>query len=78
MYQGDIQGKYNYQHNDTFMGFHCGNTNTKKLSSNILKYLKQCLSKMPERNSTMVWIILFYQYMAIEALHDWKMGADFV
>jgi len=26
MYESDIKGKFKYTHNDTFMGFHCGNT----------------------------------------------------
>ena len=26
MYKESIEGKYNYTHKDTFMGFHCGNT----------------------------------------------------
>ena len=33
LYDGDIKGKFNYELTDTFMGFHCGNTNAKKLSS---------------------------------------------
>lgn len=32
MYEEDIQGKYDYTQQDTFMGFHCGNTASKKLS----------------------------------------------
>ena len=32
MYAESIEGKYNYRHNETFMGFHCGNT-----CSNLLK-----------------------------------------
>jgi L-fucose isomerase-like protein len=31
MYKTDIQGKFNYQFTDTFMGFHCGNTCSKKV-----------------------------------------------
>ena len=33
MYEKEILSKYAYQENDVFMGFHCGNTTTKKLSS---------------------------------------------
>ena len=33
MYNSDIKGKFDYSHTDTFMGFHCGNTNASKLSS---------------------------------------------
>lgn len=32
MYKESIEGKFPYTHKDTFMGFHCGNTNSKKLS----------------------------------------------
>ena len=32
LYQSEIQGKYNYQLSDTFMGFHCGNTPACKLN----------------------------------------------
>ena len=31
MYEGEIRGKYQYTLSDTFMGFHCGNTCSKKL-----------------------------------------------
>ena len=33
MYKESIEGKFDYVHTDTFMGFHCGNTCSKKLSS---------------------------------------------
>jgi len=32
MYRESIEGKFPYTHKDTFMGFHCGNTNAKKLN----------------------------------------------
>ncbi len=32
MYKESIEGKFPYTHRDTFMGFHCGNTNAKKLN----------------------------------------------
>ena len=38
MYNSDIKGKFDYSHTDTFMGFHCGNTNASKLSQYALKY----------------------------------------
>ena len=38
MYQESIQGKFDYTHKDTFMGFHCGNTNSKKLAFCSMKY----------------------------------------
>ncbi len=31
MYRNDIAGQYKYTHNETFMGFHCGNTPSKRL-----------------------------------------------
>lgn len=31
MYEESIKGTFPYEHKDTFMGFHCGNTNSKKL-----------------------------------------------
>ncbi len=33
MFEESIKGKFDYKHTDTFMGFHCGNTCSKKLSS---------------------------------------------
>lgn len=38
MYHEAIEGKFDYKHNDTFMGFHCGNTCSRKLSSHEMKY----------------------------------------
>ena len=38
MYEESIKGKTNYTLEDTFMGFHCGNTNSKKLSFCEMKY----------------------------------------
>ncbi|MBE6050303.1 MAG: fucose isomerase [Clostridium sp.] len=32
MYESEIKDKFNYTLKDTFMGFHCGNTSSKKLS----------------------------------------------
>ena len=33
MYEESVKGKFNYQHTDTFMGFHCGNTCSGKLTN---------------------------------------------
>ena len=33
MYKESIEGKFPYTHKDTFMGFHCGNTSSKKLAA---------------------------------------------
>ena len=38
MYKESIEGKFDYTHKDTFMGFHCGNTCSKKLASCEMKY----------------------------------------
>lgn len=38
LYDAEIKGKYEYALNDTFMGFHCGNTPMCKLSKGALKY----------------------------------------
>ena len=48
MYEDAINGKFSYTHNDTFMGFHCGNTNTKKLSSCSMKYQMIMARTLPE------------------------------
>ena len=37
LYEEDIKGKFDYTLKDTFMGFHCGNTCSKKLSSCTMK-----------------------------------------
>ena len=38
MYKEAIEGKFDYTHKDTFMGFHCGNTCSKKLAFHEMKY----------------------------------------
>ena len=38
MYKESIEGKFNYKYTDTFMGFHCGNTCSSKLSFHEMKY----------------------------------------
>ena len=38
MYKENIEGKFDYKFHDTFMGFHCGNTCSKKLCSPEMKY----------------------------------------
>ena len=42
------RGKFNYTHNYTFMGFHCGNTNSKKLTSCNMKYQMIMARTLPE------------------------------
>ena len=38
MYKESIEGKFDYTLKDTFMGFHCGNTASSKLSFCEMKY----------------------------------------
>ncbi len=38
MYKESIEGKFDYTLTDTFMGFHCGNTCSKKLTKGEMKY----------------------------------------
>lgn len=38
MYKESIEKQFSYQHTDTFMGFHCGNTCSNKLSACEMKY----------------------------------------
>ena len=47
MYEADIKGKFDYKHTDTFMGFHCGNTCSKKLSFHEMKYQKIMARSLP-------------------------------
>ena len=42
------EGKFDYTQKDTFMGFHCGNTCSKKLSSCTMKYQKIMARNLPE------------------------------
>ena len=48
MYKESIEGKFNYTHKDTFMGFHCGNTNSKKLTSCGMQYQMIMARALPE------------------------------
>ena len=47
MYEESIKGKFNYKHTDTFMGFHCGNTCSSKLSACSMKYQKIMARSLP-------------------------------
>ena len=48
MYNEEIKGKYNYTQKDTFMGFHCGNTASTKLTSCEMKYQMIMARSLPE------------------------------
>ncbi|NTV78050.1 MAG: fucose isomerase, partial [Clostridiales bacterium] len=48
MYEESIKGVFNYTLQDTFMGFHCGNTSSKKLSACSMKYQMIMARALPE------------------------------
>ena len=48
MYEQSIKNQTNYKHTDTFMGFHCGNTCTSKLSSCEMKFQRIMARNLPE------------------------------
>ena len=47
LYEEDIKGSYDYTQKDTFMGFHCGNTASEKLSFCEMKYQKITARSLP-------------------------------
>lgn len=47
MYDAEIAGKYGYEFTDTFMGFHCGNTCSKKVCNPTMKYQKIMARSLP-------------------------------
>lgn len=47
MFESDIKGKFDYAHQDTFMGFHCGNTCSTKLAACSMKYQKIMARSLP-------------------------------
>ena len=48
MYQEAIRDKFGYRHEETFMGFHCGNTCSRKLASCSMKYQMIMARTLPE------------------------------
>ncbi len=48
LFNEDIAGKFPYTQKDTFMGFHCGNTNSGKLTSCSMKYQLIMARSLPE------------------------------
>ena len=48
MYKEAIEGKYDYKLTDTFMGFHCGNTCSKKLAFHEMRNQKIMARSLPE------------------------------
>lgn len=47
LYNSEIKGKYDYKFRDTFMGFHCGNTNSGLLCNPTMKYQKIMARSLP-------------------------------
>ena len=48
MYHDKIEGKFPYKHTDTFMGFHCGNTCSQRLSFHEMRNQKIMARSLPE------------------------------
>lgn len=48
MYEESIRDKFGYKHTDTFMGFHCGNTCSKKLAFHEMRNQKIMARALPE------------------------------
>lgn len=48
IYEESIKGSFDYTQKDTFMGFHCGNTCSKKLSACSMKYQMIMARNLPE------------------------------
>ena len=48
MYEESIKGKFDYTHKDTFMGFHCGNTCSRKLAFCSMKNQMIMARSLPE------------------------------
>ena len=48
LYDSEIKDKFDYKSHDVFMGFHCGNTTTKKLSFCQMKYQLIMARSLPE------------------------------
>ena len=61
MYETEIKGKYDYTLKDTFMGFHCGNTASGKLSSCEMKYQMIMARTLPEEVTQALWKEISYR-----------------
>ena len=48
LYEENIKGRFDYTLTDTFMGFHCGNTCSRKLSACSMKYQMIMARTLPE------------------------------
>ena len=48
MFEEDIKGRFNYTRQDTFMGFHCGNTASSKLAFCEMNYQKIMARALPQ------------------------------
>ncbi len=47
LYNEDIKGKFDYAQNETFMGFHCGNTCSSRLVSHKMNYQRIMARSLP-------------------------------
>ncbi len=47
LYNEDIKGKFDYRQNETFMGFHCGNTASSKLLTCTMNYQRIMARSLP-------------------------------
>ena len=52
MYEAEIKGKYDYKLNDTFMGFHCGNTPLCKLCNDAAVKFQLIQNRLLENGNT--------------------------
>lgn len=48
LYEEDIKNQYHYSQKETFMGFHCGNTSSKKLTACEMRYQLIMARSLPE------------------------------
>ena len=89
LYEQDIQGKFPYTQKDTFMGFHCGNTCSKKLTSCSMKYQMIMARTLPEEvtqgtleGDLVPGDITFYRWQPVPSVESvsslFRRWADFI
>ena len=74
MYKESIEGRFDYKHTDTFMGFHCGNTCSSKVCNPQMKYQMIMARSLPIEvtNGTLEGDITFYR---LQSTADCKIRA---
>ena len=74
MYKESIEGRFDYKHTDTFMGFHCGNTCSSKVCNPQMKYQMIMARSLPIEvtNGTLAGDITFYR---LQSTADCKIRA---